>query len=81
LDIQNITKYVKENKVTIQKKEVAKKNVMNTLELDNAIEVEKRSNEGPLFKKYQALFAHNPQFEDIGALRLILNEKVNFLEN
>lgn len=75
LDIQNINKFVKENKVTIKKKEPVKAAAKGALEIDNAVEVEKRSKEGPVFKKYQALFANNPQFEDIGALRLVSNDK------
>jgi len=75
LDIQNINKFVKENKVTIKKKEPVKAAAKGALELDNAVEVEKRSKEGPVFKKYQALFANNPQFEDIGPLRLVSNDK------
>jgi len=75
LDMQNINKFVKENKVTIKKKEPVKVAAKGALELDNTVEVEKRSKEGPVFKKYQALFSNNPQFEDIGPLRLVSNDK------
>jgi len=76
LDIDHINQYIKDNKIQVQKQETKKKGAHESaVDLDNAASVERRPEEDATFKKYQQLFAQNTEFEDIGDLRLLHEEK------
>ena len=53
----------------------------SAIDLDNAGAVEKKPEENTTFKKYQQFFHQNAEFEDVGPLRLIHDEKVKAFES
>jgi len=76
LDIDHINQYIKDNKIQVQRQENKKKGVHESaVDLDNAAAVERRPEEDAIFKKYQQFFAQNSEFQDIGELRLLHEEK------
>lgn len=76
LDIAHINQYIKENQIQVTKQETKKKGVQeSTIDLDNAGAVDKRPEENTTFKKYQQFFHQNTEFEGVGQLRLVHEEK------
>ena len=76
LDIGHINQYIKENKIQVTKQEKKKGAQESAIDLDNAGSIEKREQEDATFKKYQQLISQNPEFEGIGDLRILHEEKV-----
>lgn len=75
LDIANINQYIKENKIQVTKQEKKKGAQESAIDLDNTGSIERREQEDATFKKYQQLISQNPEFEGIGDLRILQEEK------
>lgn len=77
LDISHINTYIKENHIQVSRQETKKKGAQESaIDLDNTGAIEKKPEENTTFKKYQQFFTQNSEFEGVGPVRLIHDEKL-----
>lgn len=77
LDIANINQYIKEHNISVTKQESKKRGTKESaIDLDNVGVSERNVQEDAIFKKYKQLFSTSAEFEGVGELRLLLEEKV-----
>lgn len=77
LDIAHINQFIKEHNITVTKQETKKRGANESaIDLDNVGVSEKSAKEDATFKRYQQLFSTSAEFEGVGELKLLQEEKV-----